>query len=413
MNHIPIEGRYLIKLLASVLHGENPTAAPVGLEWQPLYQLAAYHSVANTVYYPLEQLKQKPPETVRSAFLEARNKAVVKEAKQELEVARILAVFEQNQIKCMPLKGYLIKHLYPKPDMRLMADVDILLQEGDLEKAKPLMLSLGYDVEHLGGNHDVYYKRPVMNIELHRALISAQYEKLYDYYGDGWQFARLKDSCKYIHEMSKEDFYIFLMVHLAKHCQCGGTGIRSIMDVWVYMNRYRTELDWNYIDGELNKMDLLAFTKNIEKLSACWFDGLESCELFDKMTAFIVSNGTYGLNKNSTMVDMMKNNANKSFKIAKVLYTLRLFFPARKTMVILFPVLNKLPFLLPLTWVLRGLICVIFRPQNIVKNLSCVASVNKQDAQNLQQLHQKAGLPLLFVLHQFIIKLILVISTQI
>ena len=243
-----------------------------------------------------------------------------------------------------------------------------------------------------GGNHDVYYKRPVMNIELHRALISEKYEKFYDYSGSGWQLARLKESCQYIYEMSKEDFYIYHMAHLVKHYQNGGTGIRSVMDVWVYLNRYRTEMDWNYINSELNKMELLAFTKNIEKLSACWFDGVESCELFDKMTAFILSNGVHGLSKNSFMIAMMKNNAAKSFKIVKVLYTLNLFFPDRKTMVILFPVLNKLPFLLPVTWVLRGLRCVFFKPQNIVKNLSCVASVNKQDAQNLQRLHQNAGL---------------------
>lgn len=392
MSHIPIEGRYLIKLLAAVLHGENPTAAPARLDWQKMYRLAAFHSVANAVCCPLEQLEQKPPENIRKAFLEVRNKAVVKEAKQELEVARILSVFEQNQIKCMPLKGYLLKQLYPRPDLRLMADVDILLQEGDLEKAKPLMLSFGYHPEDVGGHHDVYYKPPVMNIELHRALMSEEHEKLYDYYESSWRFARLKESSQYIHQMSHEDFYIYLLAHLAKHYRRGGTGVRSIMDVWVYLNRYRLELDWNYIDGELNKMELLAFTRNIEKLSACWFEGRESCQLFDKMTAYILSSGVYGLNQNSYMIDIMNNNITNSFKIAKAAYTLKLFFPARKTMVIKYPVLDKLPFLLPVAWLQRGLHCVLFKPQNLIKKLRCVASVNEQDAQSLQQLHQKAGL---------------------
>lgn len=46
-------------------------------------------------------------------------KGMAKEATQHITVEQILKTFEENHIACMPLKGYLVKYLYPQPDMRL------------------------------------------------------------------------------------------------------------------------------------------------------------------------------------------------------------------------------------------------------------------------------------------------------
>jgi len=175
----PMVGSYLIALLASILKGESPPPMPAGLPMDKLYQLAAWHNVANMAYYGLLKLDPLPPESILKSFKQARSKALAKEARQEFEVQQILAAFEEKQLKHMPLKGFIIKHLYPQPDMRLMADVDILVEADKLKAAREIMLTLGYTSVHEGGNHDVYHKMPVMNIELHRALIAKSYHDLY------------------------------------------------------------------------------------------------------------------------------------------------------------------------------------------------------------------------------------------
>ena len=90
-------------------------------------------------------------------------KGMAKEATQHITVEQILKTFEENHIACMPLKGYLVKYLYPQPDMRLMADVDILIKDEQAEQVKKLMMDFGFTVEHQGGNHDGTRKHAVIS----------------------------------------------------------------------------------------------------------------------------------------------------------------------------------------------------------------------------------------------------------
>lgn len=388
----PMVGDYLIALLASVLQGEIPPPMPAGLPMEKLYQFAAWQSVANMAYYGLSKLEPLPPEPIMESFKQARSKALAKEARQELEVRQILAAFEEQQIKHMPLKGFIIKHLYPQPDMRLMADVDILVKTDKLKAARDIMLNLGYTAVHEGGNHDVYHKLPVMNIELHRALIAESHHDLYAYFGTGWQRAVLQAGKNYSYEMSREDFYIYLLAHMAKHYRGGGTGIRSVMDVWVYKKHYQDSLDWDYTRSELAKAGLADFAENMEGLSECWFDGREINEHYQEMTAFVLSNGTYGTAQNAALSRFIKTrNASDSFRVARLKYTLRIFFPNREHMTILFPFLQKLPFLLPLCWVVRGLRTVLLRPANIKHRILDTVSLTETKSTQREKIQRQSG----------------------
>lgn len=184
-------GDYLIHLISSILNDEQPGLPPSYLEfdWGKLYNLAKMHSVENIVYYALTRLNpgfcdaasavcsnsnkcfSHTPvhdfmsermqdschkstyysilNNVLRGFEEAYKKAIYKEAVQHIEVEKILCCLEEMKIRCMPLKGYLMKYLYPKPDMRSMADIDILIDETNMEQISKLMIKLGYDE----GNH--------------------------------------------------------------------------------------------------------------------------------------------------------------------------------------------------------------------------------------------------------------------
>lgn len=123
-----------------------------------MYKLSARHGVANMVFYGINWLNgdKKPPREVMMKFQNDYKKAVAKEATQHITVEQILRTFEENSITCMPLKGYLVKYLYPRPDIWLMAYVDILFRTEQAEQVKKLMQGLGFTVEHHEGNHDAY-----------------------------------------------------------------------------------------------------------------------------------------------------------------------------------------------------------------------------------------------------------------
>ncbi len=379
-----ITGSYLIALLAAVLHGEVPPPILPDLDLDFLYKMAARHSVANMACYGLSRLQPLPAPDKMKAFQDARHKALAREARQEIETRQILSALEEHHIKCMPLKGFIIKHLYPQPDMRLMADVDILVNHKQMKKAGDIMLSLGYITEHTGSHHDIYHKQPVMNIELHRALIP---ERTGTYFDNSWDRARLQAGSRYSYEMSNDDFYIYLLAHMAKHYRGGGTGIRSVMDVWVYNQHYKDQLNWNYINTELEKAGLHNFAQSMKALAESWFNPEVSDELYHEMTDFMLANGTYGTNQNASLNKFIQGKKDRdSFTAAKVKYTLRILFPDKRHMTIIFPFLQKLPFLLPLCWIIRGIRTVVYRRSNIRRNLSTISYLTKSKVEQMKRI---------------------------
>ncbi|MEQ8192682.1 MAG: nucleotidyltransferase family protein, partial [Candidatus Eremiobacterota bacterium] len=351
-------------------------------------------SVANIAYYGLVKLDPLPDSTILEAFQYACHKIVFQEAWQQTEVEKILQTFEANQMKCMPLKGYIIKHLYPQSNMRSMGDVDILVEESKLEKAKDIMLGLGYTLRSEDNNHDIYFKNPAVMIELHKLLISQQkVENLFFYFGSGWDRTRLKAGHKYQYEMSEEDFYIYLLGHMAKHYQRGGTGLRSVMDIWVYKRHYRNQMDWNYITTELEKAGLYEFAKSMESLSEYWFEGKCSDRFYPEIAEYVLSNGTHGTAANFMLTKLLAESKknNKSFNTIRWKYILRIFFPNRQNMNLLFPSLQKTPFLLPLYWVYRGLYTGLFKRNDIKYTLGNVAASTDAKAKQLEEIRQLSG----------------------
>ena len=83
----------------------------------------------------------------------------------------------------MPLKGAVLKDLYPKHDMRQMADNDILFDVTCQKEIRDYFVSHGYEViSYAKGNHDVYEKPPVYNFEMHTALFGAGHNEVWAKY---------------------------------------------------------------------------------------------------------------------------------------------------------------------------------------------------------------------------------------
>lgn len=114
----------------------QPPDPPKEIDWEKLSMLSAQHSVSNMAWYGLKNLDHdnKPPKEMLEKFRNDYNKAAGKEAMQYIMLEKILKTFEENHIPCIPLKGCLLKYLYPHPNMRLMADVDILFKPEQAEQ---------------------------------------------------------------------------------------------------------------------------------------------------------------------------------------------------------------------------------------------------------------------------------------
>lgn len=382
---------YLMSLLASVIKQECPPSAPSDLNFEDLFKLASQHSIANIAYYGLAKLDPLPPAETLSRFKSSCYAALLQEARQEVEVRKLLAAFEEQQIKCMPLKGYIIKHLYPEPDMRTMGDIDILIDKNQLKKARDIMLSLNYIEGQPLLYHDIYYKNNV-DIELHNALVPKKDGVLSAYFSTVWQRARLIIGNNYKYEMSVEDNYIYMIGHMAKHFKETGIGIRYILDIWVYKKYYMDQIDWNYIDNELKLAGLYDFNKRMEALSEYWFEGKCNNLFLKEIAEFVISNTTHGSRNNKTLnIILQSSGNNKAFKWLKLRYILWVLFPDIETMSEKYPVLNKVSFLLPIFWVYRG-IENLFTNRSLIKfNVREINSFTDLEAEKMKEIQSKSG----------------------
>lgn len=169
----------------------------------------------------------------------------------------------------MPLKGAILKELYPRQEMRQMADNDILFDAEYKAAVKDYFVREGYEViSYAKGNHDVYEKEPVYNFEMHTSLFGKAHNEVWAEYYKDIQSKLDKRDHHFQYSFTDEDFYIYFIVHAFKHFDGCGTGIRYFVDSYVYQNA--KNLNWSYIEGELDKLGVLFWINNISVSSLNW-----------------------------------------------------------------------------------------------------------------------------------------------
>ncbi len=350
------EYEYLFHLLACVLKDRQPEEKPDNLDFGRLFAIAKHHSVANIAFYAVEKLSSGPEPELRNKWSVLRDKAVFREVTQQHEFDVFCNIIREEKMRCLPVKGIFLKDLYPQRDMRMMSDIDVLFDKENVDKLRKILPAKGYEADEMDEeDHDAYLKKPVISIEVHRCLFGHGGEKFAEMFADPWQYAT--EISPYIWCLDKNWFFIYIFAHLEKHYQFAGTGIRSIMDIWVYTNAYKDELDWDFIYSQFDKVGSSDFLRDILELCEIWFEGKPATKKSDKMTAYILNSGTFG--NYSTMI------ANKQEKKGKLGYALYRIFPPLVEMKPLYPILRKAPVLLPFMWIARLFSRLVFRRKKI------------------------------------------------
>lgn len=370
-------GVYIVMLIRSVLKKENPPKPYDGFDWQSFKSFTDMHSLSNTVAYAVCAL-DGVPESVKESYSEVILFSAAKEAQYEVEISELIDDFEKNSIPHMLLKGYVVKNLYPYTNMRSMCDVDILVGS-DVDSAGEIMSSHGFEKKSSENLHDSFFKKPSTIVELHKSLFDEELTKLNDYFKVGFERAKTADGFKYRYELSDEDFYIFLISHFYKHFARCGTGIRSVLDIYLFLSKYSDKLDFEYVNSELKKIGLDSFNKKISSLAFKWF-GSDGAIKPDTIGEYIFSSGTYGKTVNLELNRFLNNSDEGSYSASKIKYVIKTLFPSRAYMSARYPVLNKCPFLLPLYWLIRGVSTLINRRKNIKYRLKGVVESDPSTA---------------------------------
>ncbi len=314
-------------------------------ELSRLFELSAHHDMAHIIGAALSDIEimgeiTKEDKASLSKFENEFMKAVFRQSGIAFELQEICKALEEAKIPHIPLKGAVIRALYPEPWMRTSCDVDVFVHKEDLDAAEEkLIRKLNYKLLKRG-THDVIFScESGVNVELHFTLVEeGKANSANEVLKDVWDSAILTEGTEYRYEMSYPMFYFYHIAHMAKHFEYGGTGIRPILDLWLLDNK--CEYDPEERVALLKKGGLLTFAEYMRELSLIWFSDKELTHTFELLEEFILSGGAYGTFENRAAVQQKK----KGGKLKYILYRIWLPYKVLKDM---YPILKKHKWLYP------------------------------------------------------------------
>ena len=77
---------------------------------------------------------------------------IIRSDRQMKLLDKLFAAFQENNIDFLPLKGTILKSLYPQPGMRPMGDADILIRVEQYDRIKSVMAQLGFQEGKVTGH---------------------------------------------------------------------------------------------------------------------------------------------------------------------------------------------------------------------------------------------------------------------
>ena len=341
----------LIYLLSCAVNGETPDPGRLeACDLTEVYLLAKRHNLAAAADIALESAGVRIP-----VFVQARAKALRKNALLDSETAAVAAALSARGIWYMPLKGAVLQRYYPQYGMREMSDRDILFDASRARDVRQVMEGLGFQaIPSEYGNVDVYYKPPVLNFEMHRTLVARGHSrKLFNYYQAVEK--RLLPAVGLERRFTPEDFYIFMLVHEFRHYSHGGIGLRALLDVYVYLRREQP--DMVRVRKELDSLGLRQFEEKNRLLAQQLFERIPLSEEQEEMLDYILSSGSFG-RFDHIVENQLAQKGKLSYFMTKLILPMDLMRDR-------YPVLDRAAFLYPVCWIHRAVYSLLFKRERV------------------------------------------------
>ncbi len=374
------ETKVLLKIIKNFME-DTKSPQTKEIEEKKLYKIAKAHKVENFLKTWAETNCQS--ETIKKLVLASYHTQIIKDTNENIELEQILEQLEKANIETLVVKGITMKQVYPKDYMRQMCDIDILVHPKDFKKTSKILENLGFNKFFDYERHLVFEKKPFILVELHRRLFSGE-EADAKYFNSIWHESIAYKNYHNIKRMDQEDTYLFCIMHILHHFQSTGIKIRDILDVYCIYEKYKNSFNFEKLNKKLEEFNIKSFEKNIKKIAYQWFGEEEILE-FDEVEKFIL--------KGETIENQINYKVGENQGKAK--YLLQMFFPKLKQMQERYPILKKLPILLPIMWIIR-IIKKAFSKSNTMKEkiekIKLIQKAKQEDIKQIQEIYKKLGI---------------------
>ena len=365
------EQKYFLQIIADYLHGDKSEICE-NIDWSLILKFAKTHQLNGIM---CNQCNSFLPMEEKNKLMNFSASELVNYIKRKKMYTDVRDKFCSNGVEFFAVKGKVISEYYPIPQNRTMGDCDLLIHTNDSKKCNQLMTELGFK-EYETPDYERFYKLNGFTFEIHDHLLYdeiANKKEEIDFCDTAWQFAKSIDGSSEL-VLDESFHFIFLLLHLKKHIIHKGAGFRQFIDIYTFAKN--TDLNWDFINTNLDKLNLLKFSQVCGALTLKWFSKNKSeksiygfdlptvdDDFYENVTEKIFKNGIFGSddssNENNTELQSLINKEN-SGSFDKIISAFRCVFPRYNNVRFAskYSFVNNKPWLLPVVWVYRFILII-------------------------------------------------------
>lgn len=351
---------YLIELTSAAI-GQREAAKNAGrMNWGWIYKMSDYHHVANLVYYKIMWEDDPDIRPWKDKFQTRYRKAIrVQEICGDLR-ADLEKRLENAGVHSLFAGESAILGFYPQAEMRMPEPIQILIQKNRMNDVRRIVSEMGFEEE--AARDGVHTWKSSQSGELSVSVAEAfpfTGRKIRKWFAEFPKNLPREEGKHYIHYMNEDTLYIYFISRLAEKYARGQIEIRDIVDLWLLISHEGPALRWKEIMEELESMELETFGEYITKLAGKWFSNMyfrEDMDMLRDMQDYIFSKGEKARRENEAILPLVRTVADNYYRDLKKEEKAKLRswrFPSLEYMSTPYPILSKLPFLLPFCWMLR------------------------------------------------------------
>ncbi len=212
---------YLLAAVRQFFRPETQLPSAEGLDWNEVVRLAQSHAVTPFLYRVCHNAE------LRDGVREMAHFSLTLSA----ELVKLLAVFEEQQITVVPLKGPVLSTaLYGDQALRPSTDLDLLVRPSDLLRTKSLLERTGYRMESVihwpvdsacfeCRDRELSFSDPTdrVSADVHWRLLPGYFPVPFDEVGAWRNLHSVPWEGKKVWTLAPEHLVLFLCAHGTKH----------------------------------------------------------------------------------------------------------------------------------------------------------------------------------------------------
>lgn len=347
----------------------------------------------------------------QKVFSVYKKKAIDEVVSQTVRTAQFLDLYqflEGKGIYPIIVKGLAVRRLYPKENLRISVDEDILIQPNEIQECHNALITYGMqkrepdqDIEKAS---EISYIDPEtgLYIEVHKYLIppdSKAYGDMNCYFNKVQSVVMEYRDWKLL-TMNPTDHVFFLICHSFKHFLHSGFGIRQICDLMIMSDAYADEIEWDKIWSQCQEIHADGFVRALYQIGRKYLIPDNRCSCYLKewqidhadeepLLLDVLESGVHGaadMNRLHSSNITLKAVINQKYERNSKSSVWDSVFLPLEDMRGKYQYLKKAPFLLPAAWVQRIIqyICELLKDKSTANNISGSIKLGRQRVELLK-----------------------------